>query len=168
MTTVDIVVERLSADDPDLALVERIERLSLASRDGAGVAEELRGPFTHAWVARHEAVPRGFIVTWLVADELHVLDVAADPAFRRRGVGRALMARAIAFARQHGVRLVLLEVRRNNVPAVRLYRLLGFTVARLRSGYYDDGEDALEMVLVLDPETGDIVPGADEVQIEEA
>jgi len=63
---------------------------------------------------------------------------------------------------------VLLEVRRSNQAAIRLYRSFGFSVAGLRRAYYSlDGEDALEMVLVLDPETGDIVPGQDEVRLEE-
>ncbi len=170
MPLVNVTVDPLAAGDPDLDAVHRIERESLSSGGHSCVADQLEQPFTHAWVARDigSRAPRGFIVTWLVADELHVLDVATDPQFRRQGVGRALMNEALHFAHAHAVRLMLLEVRRHNRPAVRLYRTLGFAVSRLRSSYYDDGEDALEMTLVLDPETGDIVPGVDEVQLEEA
>jgi ribosomal-protein-alanine N-acetyltransferase len=107
-------------------------------------------------------------LTWLVADELHILNVATDPTYRRRGIGQALVERAIAFARERRVRLVLLEVRRSNLPAIRLYRSFGFCVLGIRRGYYgDNGEDAIEMGLVLDPETGDIVPSRDEVRLEE-
>ena len=77
------------------------------------------------------------------------------------------MLHAIGFAQTSHARLVLLEVRRRNIPAVRLYRALGFTVARVRRAYYDDGEDALEMNLMLDPNTGDIVPSVDEFPVDE-
>jgi ribosomal-protein-alanine N-acetyltransferase len=170
MPLINVTVAPLAAGDPDLDAVHRIERVSLSPGAHSCVADQLEQAFTRAWVARDAAskTPLGFIVTWLVADELHVLDVATDPQFRRQGVGRALMNEAMEFARTHHVRLLLLEVRRHNRAAVQLYRTLGFTVSRLRSAYYDDGEDALEMTLVLDPETGDIVPGVDEVQLEEA
>lgn len=170
MCTADIVVDRLTADAPDLDAVHAIERATLAPEGRTRVADQLGESYTYAWVARQKAdgSPVGFIVTWLVADELHVLDVATDPARRRQGIGLRLMLQALEFARGHAVRLLLLEVRRRNTAAVMLYRKLGFAVLRLRKQYYDDGEDALEMTLVLDPETGDIVPGEDEVKLEEA
>jgi len=163
------VIEPLRAGDPGLERVHDIERTSLDHDGGSCVGDQLDEPFTHAWVARDPVSldPQGFILTWLVADELHVLDVATAPELRRCGVGRALMEQAIAFSRAHAAQLILLEVRRGNVPAVRLYRSLGFRITRLRSRYYQDDEDALEMALVFDPETGDIVPGVDEVQLEE-
>jgi ribosomal-protein-alanine N-acetyltransferase len=65
------------------------------------------------------------------------------------------------------VRLLLLEVRRSNRPALGLYRRLGFSVAALRRGYYSDtGEDGIEMNLVLDPATGLILPGSDQFRVD--
>ena len=49
---------------------------------------------------------------------------------------------------------VLLEVRRSNAPAIALYRALGFFAMGVRARYYPDDEDAVEMVLALDLETG--------------
>jgi ribosomal-protein-alanine N-acetyltransferase len=58
-------------------------------------------------------------------------------------------------------------VRRSNRPALRLYRGLGFTAMGVRPGYYgDNGEDAVEMVLALDPTTGSIQPGRDEIRLD--
>jgi ribosomal-protein-alanine N-acetyltransferase len=74
----------------------------------------------------------------------------------------------IAHAVEHRSRLVLLEVRRTNRPAMRLYRSLGFTAIGVRRRYYGDGEDAIEMVLVLDPVTGTVQQGRDEVELAEA
>jgi len=164
-----IRISVLSKGHPDLERVQDIERASLPGPHRTGVADQLEQAFTHAWVATaDDGTPAGFLVTWLVADEVHVLDVASSPTARRMGVGRALMHQALEFARQNQARLIVLEVRRQNIPAVSLYRRLGFAIMRLRKGYYDDGEDALEMMLVLDPETGEIVPGQDEVELEDA
>jgi ribosomal-protein-alanine N-acetyltransferase len=101
-----------------------------------------------------------------VADELHVLGVAVDEDLRRRGLGGALMREAHGYAGRHGIRLLLLEVRRSNRAAIRLYRRLGWSAMGLRPGYYSDGEDALEMSLTLDPATGDVVPSKDEIHVD--
>ena len=63
------------------------------------------------------------------------------------------------------MRLVLLEVRRSNEGALALYRRLGFALTNVRRGYYADGEDALEMLVELDPVTGAHVPQADGVPL---
>lgn len=133
----------------------------------ARMREELSRAWTKMWVARGDgAHVQGFLLAWHVVDELHVLDVATHPAHRRRGVGRALLGRAIAYAAESKVRLVLLEVRRGNAPAIGLYRGFGFAAMALRRDYYPDHEDAIEMVLTLDPDTGAIVPQVDDVRLD--
>ena len=75
------------------------------------------------------------------------------------------MAHVVAYARSAGAKHVLLEVRRSNLPAIALYRALGFFAMGVRTRYYQDDEDAIEMVLALDGETGAIVPHGDEVRL---
>jgi ribosomal-protein-alanine N-acetyltransferase len=88
----------------------------------------------------------GFAVTWLVHDELHVLNVAVAPEARGRGVGRALLEEAERRARDLGARMATLEVRRSNAPAIGLYRSMGYRDVAVRPRYYaEDGEDALVM-----------------------
>ncbi|MBW3612870.1 MAG: GNAT family N-acetyltransferase [Chloroflexi bacterium] len=52
--------------------------------------------------------------------------VYVDPAFRGRGLGRAVSARVIAWARERGVRRLLLHVADWDVAARRTYESLGF------------------------------------------
>jgi ribosomal-protein-alanine N-acetyltransferase len=147
------------------------------------VREELSRPWTRAWVAREandasdaeaanttDATERarvvGYLLSWHVADELHILQVAAAPAERRRGIGRALVDEALAYCARERVRLVLLEVRRSNLPAIALYRRVGFVASNVRRAYYNDGEDAVEMQLELDPATGARVPRVDEAGLD--
>src|SRR4051812_15549550 len=46
----------------------------------------------------------GFSIFWLVADEIHVLNVATAQAHRRRGIGRAVIEATIDYGRAHRCR----------------------------------------------------------------
>jgi|SRR5579859_860115 len=154
-----------TGDDPETILA--IDRACFAEGT-VNVGAEFDRPWAKLWVAREneEGPARAFLLAWLVVDELHVLSVATLPEFRRRGMARALLDRAIAFARESGVRTVLLEVRRSNATAIRLYRAFGFSATAVRANYYADNlEDAVEMTLTLDPETGKILAAEDAVTI---
>ncbi|MFN3265192.1 MAG: hypothetical protein ACK42C_09885, partial [Aquificaceae bacterium] len=49
----------------------------------------------------------------------------------------------------------ILDVRRSNLRAIRLYQSLGFKIIYERQGYYSDGESAFVMSLDLEEENGD-------------
>lgn len=160
-----MLVAPLSASETPV--VDEIARLGRVKLDST---EELRKPWARFWVARTEpnAAPVGFLLAWAVADELHVIDVVTHPEMRRRGVATALLGALVAHAQHTRARLILLEVRRSNRAALQLYRSHGFSAIGIRRGYYAKGsEDAIEMVLALDPETGHIRPGRDEVRLPE-
>ena len=90
----------------------------------------------------------GFFAGWIVADELHVNNVATHRSYRRLGVGRSLMEAAMDEARYRGAAHVLLEVRASNEAAQLLYRDLGFKFVGRRRDYYRlPTEDALVMKL---------------------
>jgi ribosomal-protein-alanine N-acetyltransferase len=86
----------------------------------------------------------GYIVYWVLADEMHLLNLAVHPAQRRRSIARSLLTTALAKARDQGAAVVWLEVRPSNAAAQALYRSFGFKEIGIRPGYYvDNGEDAL-------------------------
>lgn len=98
----------------------------------------------------------GYVVFWIVHDEVHVLNVASALEARRLGVGRALMAAAEEEGRRLGARLSTLEVRRSNAPAIALYRSVGYEEAGIRKNYYaEENEDAIVMVKRLAGWIGD-------------
>jgi GNAT superfamily N-acetyltransferase len=55
-----------------------------------------------------------------------ITELYVEPAFRRRGVARALMARAESLARQFGAREMVLLTGFRNVTALDLYHELGY------------------------------------------
>jgi [ribosomal protein S18]-alanine N-acetyltransferase len=152
------VVELASRSD-----IEAICAIDAAcfAQPGVDPAGELARPWARIWVARPspEAQPVAFLLVWYAADEMHVLTLATMNSFRRQGVGRALLEVGLEEARRRSTRLVLLEVRRSNEAAIQLYRKFGFEKTGVRTRYYADGEDAVEMGLVLDPGTGEREPG---------
>ena len=75
-----------------------------------------------------------------------------DPAFQRRGLGRALLEQVIDEVEKRGVVTLWLEVRASNVAAIALYESLGFNEATIRRNYYptvDGREDAIIMALPI-------------------
>ncbi len=138
----------------DLDDIMEIERTSFRAPWSRQVfVEELDRDWAHVDVLR-ERTPASpvlaFVNYWLVRDEVHVLNVATHPDERRRGHAARLMEHVIAFAHKHTCRYVTLEVRRSNLPAIKLYRKYGFRPVGIRPNYYvEDREDAIVMLLEL-------------------
>lgn len=93
---------------------------------------------------------------WNRRAELRHLYVA--PAWRRRGLGRDLLERAAAWAREQGARGLWLETQDVNPGAVAFYRAAGFRLCGLDSSLYDPagpaaGETALFFYLPLGART---------------
>lgn len=88
--------------------------------------------------------PRGgMILARVTADEAEVLTLAVTPDVRRQGVAGALLAGAMAAAREQAARTMVLEVAVGNTAARALYERAGFVEAGRRPRYYADGGDAL-------------------------
>ncbi len=87
---------------------------------------------------------------WLILDEVHVTNIAVHPDYRGRHLGRKIMEVLMTEARQRNLLRMTLEVRKQNHVAIALYKKLGFLMAGIRPGYYQDtGEDALIMWVEL-------------------
>jgi ribosomal protein S18 acetylase RimI-like enzyme len=68
---------------------------------------------------------------------LRIWEFHVHPAARRMGVGRALMEYVIAKARRDGLEMLVLETQNTNVPAIRFYRSMGFTLEAIdRFSYF--------------------------------
>ncbi|ELY4097818.1 ribosomal protein S18-alanine N-acetyltransferase [Cronobacter sakazakii] len=93
-----------------------------------------------------------FAITQVVLDEATLFNIAVDPTFQRRGLGRALLEHLIEALEARGVLTLWLEVRASNHAARALYKSLGFNEATIRRNYYptsDGREDAIIMALPL-------------------
>ncbi len=69
---------------------------------------------------------------------LHEFHVAAG--HQRRGIGRRLMDALAERARAAGLRAIVLETQNTNVPAIRFYRRVGFTLDGLHVSTYTNDD----------------------------
>lgn len=91
-----------------------------------------------------------FAITQVVLDEASLFNIAVDPAFQRRGLGRQLLQHLIDELIKRDVLTLWLEVRASNLPAITLYEQLGFNQVSRRPNYYPTAsgrEDAILMAL---------------------
>ena len=139
-------------DAGDLDRVVEIEAASFADPwSRALIVAELGNGLARPLVAEVAGRVEGFIFAWIVADEVHILDLAVDPALRGNRIGSELTLAALKSGQREDAAYAVLEVRRSNAAARRLYATLGFRVVGRRPGYYqDNGEDALVMMADLD------------------
>jgi ribosomal-protein-alanine N-acetyltransferase len=93
----------------------------------------------------------GYIMYWQIRDEVQINNIALHPDFRGRGSGEAALKAILNEVRGKGATFVTLEMRPSNMPAVSLYRKLGFKILGTRKSYYSNPvEDAYVMGLALD------------------
>jgi ribosomal-protein-alanine N-acetyltransferase len=132
------------------AEIADVARLQARSFGNAWGAEALGGGLTNPNIARLYAVRLrsgelvAYCACWQVVDELHINSLAVDPAHRRRGIAKSLMAAVMTAAAAAGATSATLEVRESNQAGRALYEGLGFRIEGVRRGYYENPrEDAL-------------------------
>jgi [ribosomal protein S18]-alanine N-acetyltransferase len=145
MTAVAVEVRRLQLED--LAEVEAIEKRAYHTPWSRSMfAAELANSTSICLGAFEGEQLLGYVINSRYVDAWHVMNVAVDPDFQRRGIATQLLERLFELTTDDERRGYTLEVRVSNVDAIRLYERLGFERRGTRRGYYTDNrEDALIM-----------------------
>ncbi len=136
-----------------------------AAWEEAAVVQALALPGTQALVipgsaggGAAEPEPAGFALFRVAAEAAEIIEIGVCPAFRGRGLGRALLAACLERTCGLRVRTVYLEAAESNWAARDLYRGAGFNPIGRQENYYSDanngepGEDAL--IFRMGPEFG--------------
>jgi len=157
----DITIEPARAQDLDRILLIARESFATPWTRKMFEAELTGNPFAHLVAAhsrrqgqgdeaRQGTDLMGYLSFWLVFEELRLMDLAVDPAVRRRGLAWTLVSYALRFAQDRGAVRAVLEVRASNQPARALYERFAFRSLALRENYYSHPtEDAILMELAL-------------------
>jgi predicted N-acetyltransferase YhbS len=124
-------------EPPSSVLNETVADLARRLRDGLVLVAQADGRFIGSVFAARQG------------DALYLTRLAVAPAWRQRGVGRALVAAAEAEARAAGLRRLILRVR-TNLPGNRAYfEGLGFAVTGQGQDPGRPPYDVMERILGL-------------------
>jgi ribosomal-protein-alanine N-acetyltransferase len=145
VTAVAIEIRTLGLGDLDA--IEAIEKRAYRTPWSRSMfASELAKPTSICLGAFEGERLMGYTINSRYVDAWHVMNVAVDPEYQRRGVASQLLERVFELTADDEQRGYTLEVRVSNQDAIRLYERLGFEPRGIRRGYYTDNrEDALIM-----------------------
>ena len=91
----------------------------------------------------------GFLMYIELTDTVDILDIIVQKEYRNQNVASCLIDYMISDL-EDTVKLITLEVRKNNNPAINLYKQFGFEIINVRKKYYADGEDGYLMGRVIE------------------
>ena len=106
--------------------------------------EELSLDFSRTFIAYIDGEAAGFVNLWLTPPMALINNIAVLPDFRRRGIARELIMKALGACEDCSS--LTLEVRESNEGAIKLYENLDFSQVGRRKRFYENPtEDALIM-----------------------
>ena len=88
-----------------------------------------------------------YVIGRLIAPEGEIYRIAVRADKRGRGIGYRLLDYAVKTSKGQGLERLFLEVRSQNVPAIKLYTSYGFKQIGLRKGYYKNPADDAVIML---------------------
>ena len=145
-----------AATGRDLDAIDRIENRSFAKDrfPRRNLARVLKSPSSAFLMAEIGGRPVGYAMVLFRKGSrvARLYSIAVDPDCRGKGAADALIGACCNAASARGADRLRLELRPSNKAALSLYERAGFAHLGRKSGYYDDGEDALKMERALAPD----------------
>ena len=142
-----------SATFEDLSSLVRIEnQVHISPWSEEHFQSELEKPYSRILLLSDDQTDElvaGYIVYWLMLEECEILNLAVDLPYRGLGFAEKLVRSVVSASMKLGLKRVLLDVRKSNLPAIHLYQKVGFTVSHIRKSFYSNGEDAYQMSISL-------------------
>lgn len=82
-------------------------------------------------------------------DTAVIWNILIDKEYRREGLGREFIRRAIAWGHSHDLRALTLETQTCNVPACRFYQAMGFQICGIDDHFYTNHDIARSEVALF-------------------
>ena len=134
----------------DLKRVYEIENMSFSQSYGINMFQQLYEMGIGFLVAEEDDYVIGYVMFWIkYENQGHIISIAVDKNYRRRGAGTQLLVKAIAILSLLPIDAIYLEVNENNVGAVEFYKSFNFKIDRIVPGYYENGDGAIIMYIPL-------------------
>lgn len=138
-------MEFIKMDERHTAQVAKLEACCFSSPwSEKSIVSELTNPLSLWIVAVDGDTVVGYVGSQSVLGEADMMNLAVEPAYRRKGIAEQLVNTLIAHLKSRDVHCITLEVRASNTAAIALYQKMGFEQVGCRPGYYSNPrEDAL-------------------------
>ena len=107
----------------------------------------LRENCSYMLIAEEDSKIAGFLNSTYLFDELNLNRIAVLKEFQRKSVGTLLMNNMLDFCKENGIKRVMLEVRKSNIPAQGLYNSFGFISLGERQNFY---QNPLESAVIME------------------
>lgn len=136
-------IKIIKAEKDNTSDIASIERICFSIPwDEQSISDSMSGSayFNIAYIHNK---PAGYMSMQVCCGEGDIMRVAVLPEFRRRGIAGALLKQCFS---ANKLDAVFLDVRENNIPAIKLYESFGFEKIGARKNYYSNPtENALMM-----------------------
>ncbi len=111
--------------------------------------EEVEGDSRVYFVALDGEKVVGYAGAWNTGTDYSIISVAIAHDYRKNGIAVRLLNRLVMDAKKKEIYSVSLEVSEKNIPAINLYKKLGFITTNVRKSYYKNNTAAYIMWLYL-------------------
>jgi ribosomal-protein-alanine N-acetyltransferase len=134
-------------EERDLPSVLEIEKVSFPNpwHESTFKGEIQHRPISYPLVVVHMTLNKviGYVIFWVIGEEVQINNIAVHPDFRRLGIGEQVLLQVIEQVKWGGANFITLEVRPSNIGALILYKKIGFKMLGVRKNYYTNpSEDA--------------------------
>lgn len=92
----------------------------------------------------------GYCGMYLSFENGDITNVAVKQSSQRRGVAGKMLFYLLELAQKQGVEEVMLEVRQSNIPAISLYKKIGFVNIGVRKGFYAEPKEDANLMQLCD------------------
>ena len=113
--------------------------------------DELKSENSKYIVAKFNNKIIGFSGIKVFVDNADIMNIVVRKNFRNKGIGTVLLENLLTLSKKLGLNSLSLEVNEKNIPAINLYKKLGFENIGIRKNYYN-GKNGIIMIRNLKQE----------------
>lgn len=131
----DILIRKINKQDATaVSLIEK-ECFSVPWNE-KNILSEIELPETYFIIAECGETIVGYGSMRCTKETSDINNIAVKSEFRKKGIGKSLLEGLIDESKSRGIDEMFLEVRSSNIPAISLYKSMGFKEIHIRKNYY--------------------------------
>lgn len=146
----DIKIDKMTVKD-----LESIKDILISDFDDFWnyniLKDELKSENSKYIVAKFDNKIIGFSGIKVFVDNADIMNIVVRKNFRNKGIGTVLLENLLTLSKKLGLNSLSLEVNEKNIPAINLYKKLGFENIGIRKNYYN-GKNGIIMIRNLKQE----------------